>query len=238
MENVNTGSHKCLAIEKNGAHLLLHSQRKFLSMSIPLALVIKLVIRSPSWKCSSRHFQTATSMLGLRLSYLVCWLFKGGDLVFYCPSVLLESSPLVFKDPGIKPHWFSKPDIMGTLLPSASPQGQGYLVWSLMSLILHACDVPPICGSSHWRFGPQPHLHSTITFKVAFSPWLAAEDLFYKAAGCFQGELQYMSCFLAVSMGGVEFSVFLLHHLPSQQPLISWFLMSIYICVTKMSLKV
>lgn len=48
-------------------------------------------------------FQTAASMLS-QLGCLLCWLFKGGDSVSYCPLALSELDLLIFKVPRVKHH--------------------------------------------------------------------------------------------------------------------------------------
>lgn len=83
-------------------------------------------------------YQTAISVLCLKLSYLVSWFFKSRDSVFYFPLTLLE---LIFKAPKVKPHWFSKADvIMRTHLPSTGPQCQGCPAWRLIPSFVHAYD--------------------------------------------------------------------------------------------------
>ena len=94
-------------------------------------------------------FQITASVLCHLPSHLIFWLFKGGILVSYCPQVLLKLSLLYFKAPGVKPHWFSKPDSMGTDFLSVGPQDWGCpkcVCGGVVILLLHAYNVPPICS--------------------------------------------------------------------------------------------
>lgn len=110
--------------------------------------------------CNPGTLQTAAFVLCLRLSYLVCWFFKGRNSISYHPLSLLELNPLFLKAPGLKPCWFSKSDIKRTHLLSANPQYQKYLVWGLILSLLqclfcipfvvsYAGSLVPICVYAH-----------------------------------------------------------------------------------------
>lgn len=63
-------------------------------------------------------------------------LFKGGNSVSYHPLALPELNPLTIKTLKVKPHWVSKPDVMGTCLLSVGPP---CLVWGLFLSLLCVC---------------------------------------------------------------------------------------------------
>lgn len=65
--------------------------------------------------------------------FIIAGSLRMGTLSYY---------PQIF---GVKPHWFSKPDVMETCLPSA---GVWHMVWDLILLLLHACGVPLVCDCS------------------------------------------------------------------------------------------
>lgn len=96
--------------------------------------------------CNPGTLQTAAFVLCLRLSYLVCWFFKGRNSISYHPLSLLELNPLFLKAPGLKPCWFSKSDIKRTHLLSVNPQYQKYLVWGLILFTSPVLVMYPICG--------------------------------------------------------------------------------------------
>lgn len=121
-----------------------------------------------SFMCTLGAFQAAASVLSPpeRLSSVLA---------------LLPSSST-----GVKPCRFSKPDIMGTCLPSVGPYGQDCPVWDLIPSLLHACDGSPVCGYMHQGFGSWPCLHPSYPFNVGFSLGLAVEDLFCRSSDHFQ----------------------------------------------------
>lgn len=154
MESVKTGTHwhwKCSAeggLPKWHPHCFF-SQRNFLQIPAPLAHMLKLVDTPYIW---CRHFSQGCLSGGSwsewdRMQTVSLW-----SLGF----LLACSSPGVkpcwfFNAPGFTPCWFSKPDVIGTCLPRADPQGKGRSMPDMVleaqhSLGLCICAIPPACG--------------------------------------------------------------------------------------------
>lgn len=100
-------------------------------------------------------FQTVVSRLCLKPRYLIFLVFKGKDLVSCCPLAILTKAYclLIYVALRVKPHWFSKSDVMGTHPQCGSPvlevpgMGSGppfsMVVISFSFVVSHVgCSVP------------------------------------------------------------------------------------------------
>lgn len=118
--------------KRNGTCQHFCSQRNILQIPASLVYFLRLVNKFPS-PIPQALFKPLL-LCCLQLNYLVCCLFRSGDSSFLLPS----------GSPGVKPCWFSKADVKGISPPSVGPQCQESLVWGLILLPFHVCDVPSI----------------------------------------------------------------------------------------------
>lgn len=107
------------------------------------------------------RFQTTACILAGQFIMLA---LSGWRLSFLCPSGSHRTKPtdfsstqrealLIAKTGKVKPHWFTKPNVMGTWLPSVGSLYLGYQLWGLIISLVHVCGVPSICGWTHLEFG-------------------------------------------------------------------------------------
>ena len=146
---------------KNGCHQCLSPQRESqLSPASPAGSP-----RSAS-RSDPDAFQTAASVLGLKVSEVLCVPFKSGVSVFYSPLALPNISPTGFQSQIFGGLVFSVQD------PQAGDPDAGLRLLAPWEN-LHGCDFPPTCRLPHWECGglTRPHLCSPCSPKPA-SLWL------------------------------------------------------------------
>ena len=88
-------------------------------------------------------FQTAASVLGLRVSEFLCTPYKTEGAVSYSPLALLDVSPAVYQSQRYG----------GSSSPCSYPR-LGSPLWGLELPLLRGCDIPPTCGFQCWGVCP------------------------------------------------------------------------------------
>lgn len=91
---------------------------------------------------------------------------------------------MILKAPQVKSHRFSRPDVVGTHF-STSLQCLECLVGALIFLLLHSCDIPPICDQFCQEFGSHVSL-PLILFKMWPPLQLTIDGLLFQSSGHFQ----------------------------------------------------
>lgn len=155
----------------------------------------------------SASFQITVSVLGLRACEVLCEPSKSG-VSFLHPSSFLKS----------KPHWPSKPKILGAHFPSAgswvgSPMRT--LDPSFLGENLYNCNYLLICGSLTQEYESWLYCVSVLPIYLILVPslylyWYQIFSTSFQAVLMTGSSIN--SCNFDEPMGGGEVMVFLLHH--------------------------